>query len=128
MTELQGVSVLIADDENHIRILFRSIFMSMGAKVVGEAKNGEVAVEMFKTHQPDLLLLDVNMPLKDGKEALKDIMAAFPDAFVIMLTSVIDRETVDQCLAMGASNYILKDTPMAEIKEMIKDTWHEHKK
>ena len=123
MTGLQGVNVLVADDENHIRLLFRSIFTAMGAKIVGEAQNGQMAAEMFRTRRPDLMLLDVNMPVQDGISALEEIMAGFPDAFVIMLTSVVDRETVERCLYLGASGYILKDTPIAEIKEMIQEAW-----
>ena len=128
MTELKGASVVIADDEGHIRMLFRSIFTVMGARVVGEAQNGEVAVALYRELRPDILLLDVNMPVKDGKDALEEIMAGSPDAFVIMLTSVIDRETVEQCLALGAVSYILKDTPMAEIKQMIQEAWQERGK
>ncbi len=125
MTQLQGVSVIVADDEQHIRMLFRTIFMTMGAKVLGEADNGQMAVEMYRTHRPDILLLDVNMPVKDGEEALAEIMETNPDAFVIMLTSVVDRETVEKCFSLGASSYILKDTPMAEIKQMVTDAWNE---
>ena len=63
------------------------------------------------------------MPIKTGDEALKEIMTEFPDAFVIMLTSVADVEDVEKCLEMGASNYIRKDTSINEIKKIIKETW-----
>ena len=58
-----------------------------------------------------------------SKPALKEVIGEFPNAFVIMLTSVVDMETVKRCLDLGAANYILKDTPLTEMKQMIKETW-----
>lgn len=117
------VRVLIADDELHIRRLISKLMTSMNIKVVGEAKNGEEAVALFRKKKPHLLLLDVNMPGKTGKDVLKEILDEFPDAFVIMLSSVSDRETVEDCIDIGAAHYILKDTPVAKMKKIIKDTW-----
>jgi two-component system chemotaxis response regulator CheY len=115
--------VLIADDEAHIRRLISKLMTSMNIKVVGEAKNGEEAVALFRKKKPHLLLLDVNMPGKTGKDALKEILDEFPDAFVIMLSSVSDRETVEDCIDIGAAHYILKDTPTAEMKKIVKNAW-----
>ena len=67
-------------------------------------------------------MMDINMPLKTGEEALREIMAEFPEARVIMLTSVIESATVEKCIALGAAGYIRKDSPVDEIKAIINDT------
>ena len=115
--------ILLADDEIHLRILMKKVMTSMNCEIVGEAKNGMEAIELYKKEKPDLLLLDINMPVKTGEEALKEIIEEFPDAFIIMLTSLADMESVENCLNLGASNYIRKDTPLDEIKKIIKETW-----
>lgn len=117
--------VLIADDEAHVRVLLRALLKSMNCEVVGEAADGAEVLELFKQLKPHMLLLDINMPLKTGDEVLREIMAQFPNAFVIMLTSVADIESVEKCLELGAANYILKDTPPTELKSIIKETFQE---
>ena len=116
-------TVVIGDDEMHLRELFRIMMTSLNTDVAAVARNGQEAVDLYRKIRPHLLLLDINMPGKNGDEALEEIMGEFPHAFVIMLTSVTDLETVKKCLDIGASNYILKDTPISEMKEIIKKTW-----
>ncbi len=116
-------TVVISDDEMHIRALISTVMTSMNTDIAGMAKNGNEAIELYRRERPNLLLLDVNMPVKTGDETLQEIMLEFPDAFVIMLTSVSDIETVKKCLRLGAANYILKDTPIAEMRTIIKQTW-----
>ncbi|MBF0329126.1 MAG: response regulator transcription factor [Nitrospirae bacterium] len=123
MTEIRIPRVLLADDEPHIRLLLKKALTMMNYTVVGEAKNGIEAIELFGKEKPDMLLMDINMPLKTGTEALKEIVAEFPDALVIMLTSVSDLSIVEKCLEDGASNYIRKDTPLAEMKKLIEESW-----
>lgn len=122
------IQVLIADDQAHIRTLIGSVLTSMGCEVVAEAENGDTAVELFRRHKPHITLLDINMPKADGVSALKRIMAESPGALVIMITSLSSMDVVKECLALGAANYIRKDTPMAEMKACIKETWMEHLK
>jgi two-component system chemotaxis response regulator CheY len=128
MGQPKKLRTLIADDEAHIRDLLKIVMNSMNAEIVGEAKNGKEAVEMYRREKPNLLLLDINMPVKTGEEALEEIMSEFPDALVIMLTAALDMETVEKCIELGASNYIRKDTSVAETKKLIKETWDWHKK
>ncbi len=61
--------------------------------------------------------------VKTGDEVLEELLVEFPDAFVVVLTSVTDMESIEKCISMGAANYIRKDTPVAEIKMIIKETW-----
>ena len=114
--------VLVADDEMVMRMFIVSILAKMNCEVVGQACDGNEAVSMYREKKPDLLMMDINMPLKTGEEALKEIRAEFPDARVIMLTSVIDSTTVENCVGLGAAGYIRKDSPVDEIKAIINDT------
>lgn len=115
--------VILADDEIFVRAFMKKVMMGMKCEIVGEAKNGQEAVDLFREKKPDLLLLDINMPVKTGEEALREISREFPEAFVIMLTSLTDMESVENCLNFGAANYIRKDTPVGEMKKIIKETW-----
>jgi len=123
MADPRKPRVLLVDDEMHLRMLMKTVITSMNCDIVGEAKNGAEAVERYKQTKPDLTLLDINMPVKNGEEALREIIEHDPDAFVIMLTSITDMESVETCLSLGAANYIRKDTPLNEIKKFIRETW-----
>ena len=123
MSGKKKLRVLIADDENHIRMLVMTVMKSMGAEIVGEAKNGLEAMELYRKEKPNMVLMDINMPVKSGIDALKEIIAEFPDAVVVMLTSVADMKTVKECVELGASNYIRKDTLIPEIKKLVRETW-----
>ena len=123
MSEKKKPQVIIADDESHIREYLKAILVSMKCEVVGEAGNGQEAVDLYKSNKPNLIFLDINMPLKTGDEALTEIIQEDSNAFVIMLTSVSDMETVKNCIEKGAASYILKDTPRKEIMGIIKETW-----
>ena len=114
--------VVIADDEVHIRYLIRNVIRAEGYQVVGEANNGEDALELYRQHRPDLLLIDINLPLKTGDAVLAEIMREFPDAKVVVLTMVADASTVKRCLALGAAHYILKSTKIDEIRRLIHET------
>lgn len=120
--------VLIADDEIHIRTMMKGVIKMMGFDLAGEASNGSDAVNIFSKEKPDITLLDINMPQKNGIEALKEIMNIDPDAFVVMLTSVSDMESVNECITQGASHYIRKDTPLDQIKSIILESWNSFNK
>jgi len=119
--------VLLADDEIHIRAMMKAVIKIMGYDVAAEAANGQEAIDRFREVKPDITLLDINMPVKMGTETLKEIIAAQPGACVIMLTSVSDLSSVQECIDFGAANYIRKDTPIAEMKTAIAETWKAHK-
>ncbi len=123
MTETRRPRAVIADDESHIRTLMKTALTSMNCEVVAEASNGAEALDAYREYKPDLMLLDINMPVTNGEEALAGILAEFPKAFVIMLTSVSDADTVHRCLEQGAAFYIRKDTPIKEIKQLIRESW-----
>lgn len=107
--------ILLADDEAHIRKYLSLIIKQLGRSTFIEAVNGQDALVVFERERPKVVLLDVNMPLLGGIETLKRLKAIDPDCIVIMLTSLANRETVEQALENGAAGYIRKDTPKEEI-------------
>jgi len=128
MAGLRKPRIVVADDENHIRLLMKAALGKMNCEVVGEAKDGQEAVDLFRQFKPDMLLLDINMPLKSGEEVVQEIRREFPQAFIIVLSSVADMESIESLLAAGAAHYIRKDTPLKEMLAVIRDTWVEHHK
>jgi two-component system, chemotaxis family, chemotaxis protein CheY len=116
------VRVLLVDDEFHVRTILKEMLADLNCEVVGEATTGVEAVEMFRQFQPDMMILDITMPQLSGEEVLMLIMTEFPDALVLILTSMTDENTVNSCLDLGAVNYIRKDTPLDEIKNIIRET------
>jgi two-component system chemotaxis response regulator CheY len=115
--------VLIAEDEAHVRRLLKSVMESIHCDVVGEAENGRDAVSQYFQLKPHMLLLDINMPVKTGKTALAEILKRHPNAFVIMITSLTDSDTIEDCRKLGASGFIRKDLEIEEIKTVIRKTW-----
>ena len=118
--------VLIVDDQRSIRAMLNAMIAQLGGEVVGEAQDGEEAVTKYIELQPDLVLMDINMPKMDGVEALKRINASNPGALVIMLTSQNTAEVVRECLRHGAKNFLLKSNPAAVLYEELRTSWAEH--
>jgi two-component system chemotaxis response regulator CheY len=115
-------SILLVDDEAHIRKFMSLLLRHLGVTKIFEAPNGAAAVETYRTERPDLVLLDVNMPQMDGIETLKALKKVDPDCVVVMLTSLASRQTVDLAASLGAANYIRKDAPPEEIGRALADT------
>lgn len=114
--------ILLVDDEPHIRKYVSLILKQIGAPNLVEASNGEEAVAAFEASRPDLVLLDISMPLVDGLETLRRLKAIDPECVVVMLTSIVNRQSIDEALALGAANYIRKDTPKEEIAQALTET------
>ncbi len=114
--------ILLVDDEPHIRKYVSLILKQLGSPIIVEAGNGEEAIAAYQREDPDLVLMDVNMPKMDGIETLKHLKEIDPNCVVIMLTSLANRETIEQALELGAANYIRKDTPKEEIAKSLSET------
>lgn len=114
--------ILLVDDEPHIRKYVSLILKQLGRPLIVEAANGEEAIAAYQRENPDLVLLDVNMPKLDGIETLKRLKEIDPQCVVIMLTSLANRETIVQAVELGAANYIRKDTPKEEIAQALSST------
>lgn len=119
MSEANPVRVLIVDDMQAMRAMSKALVSALGAQVVGEAENGQLGFELFLSEKPDLVLLDIEMPVKDGISTLKAILAEDPKANIVMLTSVDNMMVVEDCLFAGARDYIRKDTSPDEMKARL---------
>jgi two-component system chemotaxis response regulator CheY len=115
-------SILLVDDEAHIRKFMSLLLRHLGVTRIFEAPNGQAALEVYKKERPDLVMLDVNMPQMDGIETLRALKELDPDCVVVMLTSLANRQTIDQAAALGAANYIRKDAPPEDIGRALSDT------
>ena len=113
-------SVLVVDDHPTWRVTLGHLLNHKGARVVGDAADGDAAVAAAELLQPDVVLMDLDLPTIDGIEATRRIRAGTSGARVLMLSGVTDREAVDAAAAAGASGYLVKTTPMAEIAEGIR--------
>jgi DNA-binding NarL/FixJ family response regulator len=115
--------ILLVDDEPHVRKFIGILVRRLGSPVISEAGNGEEALAKFALESPDLVMLDVNLPGMDGIQILSAILAQDPEAKIVMLTSLANRQTIEECLRLGAGSYIRKDTPkeaiLAELSEVI---------
>ncbi|MFH2053941.1 MAG: response regulator [bacterium] len=114
-----GSTVLIVDDAEFMRVMLRDIVEDMGLVVVGEAGDGEEAVQQFERLRPDLVLLDITMPTLDGTEALKDILNVDGDARVIMITALGQKEQVIAALKAGARDFIIKPFDQERVTETL---------
>jgi DNA-binding NarL/FixJ family response regulator len=115
------ISVVVADDQTLVRAGFRMILDSReDIDVVGEAADGAAAVELVAEREPDVVLMDVRMPVVDGIEATRRIAAGDAATRIIMLTTYDLDEYVYAALAAGASGFLLKDVRPAELTEGIR--------
>jgi two-component system, chemotaxis family, chemotaxis protein CheY len=112
--------VMIADDSDAIRMVLRDILDIGHHELVAEATNGFEAVEKFNETKPDLLILDMAMPKKDGIHALKEILAANIKAKIVMITASDNLNTMNECINAGALAYLLKPFNFEDVLTTIK--------
>src|SRR5918995_4407084 len=116
-----AIRVLITDDHGVVRQGLR-VYLGLDPEleVVGEAANGEEALRMARELGPDVVLMDLLMPVVDGIEATKAIRAELPDVEVLALTSVLEDAVVTRVIKAGAIGYLLKDSDPAELHRAIR--------
>jgi DNA-binding NarL/FixJ family response regulator len=115
------IRVLLVDDQRLMREGLRTLLdLEADIEVVGEAGNGEEGATAFAALRPDVALMDVRMPVMDGVQATRRILAANPAARVIILTTFDDDEYVLEGLRAGALGYLLKDVGIAELADAIR--------
>ena len=112
--------ILIADDSDAIRLVLKDILSIGEHEVVGEATDGAEAVDFYQKLSPQILLLDLAMPKKDGFTVVKEVMANDPNAKIILITASDDQKVIQQCLDNGASSYISKPFDFNGVLESIK--------
>jgi NarL family two-component system response regulator LiaR len=117
----EKIKVVVADDHDVVRRGISSYLnITLDIVITGEACNGEEAVEICEKTKPDVVLMDLVMPVKDGIEATKEILAAHPDVKVIALTSFKEADMVQDIMRVGAMGYLLKNISGKELAEAIR--------
>jgi DNA-binding NarL/FixJ family response regulator len=115
------IRLMLVDDQGIIREGLRSLLETKpDLTIIGEAENGKAAVELALSLQPDVVLMDVRMPIMDGVAATRALTAQAPNIKVLVLTTFDDDEYVTQALRCGAKGYLLKDTPSTELADAIR--------
>lgn len=115
-----GLRILVVDDALFMRKMLRGILEEDGHEVIAEAANGVEAVEQHQQSQPDLTVMDIVMPDKNGIEALRDIMALQPQAMVVMCSAVGQEALVREATSAGARDFILKPFDPELVKTVIR--------
>lgn len=119
---MSSITILIADDQTIIRDgLCALLEINPDLKVVAEAKNGAEAVDLSIVHRPDVVLMDIRMPIMDGVEATRLIKLQSPETAVMVLTTFDDDNSILSAMANGASGYLLKDISGAKLADAIRD-------
>jgi two-component system chemotaxis response regulator CheY len=123
MAPVTGPKVLIVDDNDLMRSLLRGILRNENYQVIGEAKNGTLALDFIEHHKPDIVLLDVMMPEMDGIEALESIKSKRPEMIVIMITGNPSKENVQESIQGGASGFIIKPFNSHKVMDTLERAW-----
>lgn len=114
--------ILVVDDQNVVRdgVVTMLSFQS-DMEVIGEAQNGVEAIELTKQYKPDVVLLDMSMPLQDGLATIPKIKAVLPDVRILVLTSFAESDLVYKAIKAGALGYMLKDATRLQLIQSIRD-------
>ena len=122
MSEKNKIKVMVVDDHPLVRHGIKTVFEAYDdILMVAEAENGKEAIEMCEKYRPDIVLMDMIMPILDGAEATSHLIKRWPDIKVIALTSFNDMDLIKKSLKAGAISYILKYISGAKLVKTIKD-------
>ena len=116
------IRLLIVDDHTVIREGLTLLLSTVSdIEVIGTASNGRDAVEIVKTRKPDVVIMDLHMPIMDGADAMKEIRKASPSTKLIVLSSYKEKDEVLRAIDSGAHAYLLKDGPVEELAQAIRN-------
>ncbi|WP_410772414.1 response regulator [Fontibacillus sp. BL9] len=112
--------ILVVDDAAFMRLMLKTILSKNGFEIVGEAENGQDAIEKYRTLAPDLVTMDITMPVMEGVEAVRQIKAIDPDAKIIMCSAMGQQAMVVESLQAGARDFIVKPFQEERVLESIR--------
>jgi two-component system NarL family response regulator len=117
------IRIVLADDHPVVREGLASILKAKDIKVIGQASDGEEACRLYDELSPDILVLDLRMPKKDGLQAVNELMSRIPKPRIIVMTTYEGEEDVRRALSAGAKGYVLKGTKREEILETVRKVY-----
>lgn len=115
------IRLLLADDHRMLRETLKRSMLDEGFDVVGEASDGQEAIDLADELQPDVILMDVTMPDIDGVEATRRIVEQRPEARIVMLTMHADQDVIAAAIRAGASGYLVKDCSFEEVAATVRE-------
>jgi len=119
-------TVLVVDDTLFMRVVISNMFTEWGYEVVGKAANGKEAVAMYRALQPDLVTMDVTMPVMTGIAAVKQIIPEFPDAKIIMITALGQQKLIEEAIESGAKDFMTKPFEPERLKAVVDQLFEHH--
>ncbi len=123
MVDVSSKKLMIVDDSPAIHLIIEKAAKANGYEVCAHAKNGDEAVKQFELSLPDVVTMDITMPIKDGLSASKDILSKYPDAKILMLSAMGDEELINEAKSIGISRFMRKpfkgEDIINEIKSML---------
>ncbi len=111
--------IMVVDDAAFLRVMLKEILVQGGHEVIVEASNGEEAVQKYKTWRPELVTMDVTMPVMEGLKALQEIRKFDPQAKVVMCSSIGQRNVILDAIHFGAKDYIVKPFQSTRVLEAV---------
>jgi DNA-binding NarL/FixJ family response regulator len=114
------IRVALCDDVAELRELFREVLEDADVEVVGEAEDGAGCIELVARHQPDVLLLDLEMPVMDGIEALPQLIERAPDTAIVVLSGFSAGEMAQKALELGAHSYLEKGAKLTAMLDAVR--------
>ena len=117
--EMDNKKILICDDSVLARKQLKDVLKRYGCSNFLEASNGQEAIDMYKEHRPDLVFLDIVMPVKDGVSAIKEIIAFDPKADIVIVSSVGTQIQLKNAIMEGARDFVQKPLQASQIQEII---------
>lgn len=112
-------TVMVVDDALFMRAFISKLFEEWGFTVVAQASNGKKAVALFRELQPDIVTMDLTMPVMTGLEASKHIMNEFPNAKIVMITALGQQRHIKEALTYGVKDFIVKPFKPEELKRIV---------
>lgn len=117
--EASLAKVLVVDDAKFMRVTLTNMLKQGNHEVIGEAENGRQATELYRSLKPDVVTMDITMPEMTGIEAVKQIIGEFPDAKIIMCSSMGQQQMVLSAIEAGAKDYIVKPFDESRVNAAI---------